>query len=338
MAGARPSSVGQPGGGSRPLLRLGAPFAPAAGELARAARVLQVRSRREVAGALVGGYRSAFRGGGVEFEESRPYAPGDDVRAIDWNAFARTGVAHVKRYREERDQLLLLLLDVSASMGFGTAGPSKAALAARAAALLAAAARAAGDRVALWTFDSGVARELPPGRGEAHELRLLRVLVAAGGGGGGTTALAPVLGAVRDRIHRRAIVFLLSDLRDDALFSAGPAGRRVRSALAAVASRHDVVAGWVSDPREAALPAAGTLRVADPEAPGRTLLLRSGSRRARERYARAARGRALAQGRALLRLGADVVPLATDADPLRALGRFFVQRAATRAHGGGVRP
>jgi uncharacterized protein (DUF58 family) len=321
-----------------PLLRLGAPFAPATSELARAARVLQVRSRREVAGALVGGYRSAFRGGGVEFEESRPYAPGDDVRAIDWNAFARSGALHVKRYREERDQTLLLLLDVSASMGFGTVGPSKAALAARAAALLAAAARAAGDRVGLWTFDQGVVSEVPPGRGEAHEVRLLRALVAAGGGGEGATALAPLLAAVRDRIHRRAIVFLLSDLRDDALFAAGPAGRRTRAALATVAHRHDVVAAWVSDPREAALPAAGTLRVADPEAPGRTLLLRSGSRRARERYARAARAGAHALERGLLRLGADVLPLATDADPLRALGRFFIRRAAARARGRGVRP
>jgi uncharacterized protein (DUF58 family) len=317
-----------------PLLRLGAPFAPAVSELAKAARVLQVRSRREVAGALVGGYRSAFRGGGVEFEESRPYAPGDDVRAIDWNAFARTGALHVKRYREERDQTLLLLLDVSASMGFGTTGPSKAALAARTAALLGAAARAAGDRVALWTFDRDVVSEIPPGRGEAHELRLLRALVAAGGGGAGATALAPLLAAVRDRVHRRAIVFLLSDLRDDTLFAAGADGRRTRSALAAIARRHDVVAAWVTDPCEAALPAAGTLRVADPEAPGVSLLLRSGSRRARERYARAARASALAVERGLLRLGADVLPLATDVDPLRALGRFFVRRTLAR----GVRP
>src|SRR5688572_4244367 len=147
-----------------PLLRLGSLFEPAPSELARAARTLQARSRREVAGALVGGYRSAFRGGGIEFEESRPYAAGDDVRAIDWNAFARTGVAHVKHYREERDQTVLLLLDVSASMGFGTAGPSKGALAARTAALLGAAARAAGDRVALWAFDRGGVGGVPPGR------------------------------------------------------------------------------------------------------------------------------------------------------------------------------
>jgi len=312
------------------LLRLGSPFSPEASDLARAARTLQVRSRREVAGALAGGYRSAFRGGGVEFEESRPYTAGDDVRAIDWNAFARTGVAHVKHYREERDQLLLLLVDVSASMAFGTAGPSKGALAARSAALLAAAASAAGDRVALWTFDHALVHEVRPGRGDAHGLAVLRALVAAGRPGAGATALAPVLAALRERVHRRAIVFLLSDLRDDALLASDAAGRRTRSALAAVARRHDVVAGWVRDPRETTLPPAGTLRLADPEAPGATLLLRSGSRRARGRYEVAARVRTRTLERSLRGDGVDLVTLDTDADPLRALGRFFVQRAATR--------
>jgi len=323
--------------GAEPLLRVGSPYSPEAADLARGARALQVRSRREVAGALAGGYRSAFRGGGIEFEESRHYTPGDDVRAIDWNAYARTGALHVKHYREERDQTLLLLVDVSASMGFGTAGPSKAALAARSAALLAAAAGAAGDRVALWTFDRALAGEVPPGRGDAHGLRVLRALVAAGRAGAGGTALAPVLAALRERVHRRAIVFLLSDLRDETLLADDAAGRRTRAALAAVARRHDVVAGFVRDPREAALPAVGTLRVADPEAPGRTLLLRSGSRRARTRYALAAELRARALERRLRAAGADLVTLTTDADPLRALGRFFWARAATRAHGHAVR-
>jgi uncharacterized protein (DUF58 family) len=323
--------------GAGPLLRTGSAFAPAAADLARGARSLQVRSRREVAGTLAGGYRSAFRGGGLEFEESRAYAPGDDIRAIDWNAFARTGALYVKHYREERDQTLLLVVDVSASMGFGTAGPSKAALAARSAALLAAAAGAAGDWVGLWTFDQGLVSELPPGRGEAHGLRVLRALVAAGRAGAGTTALGPVLTALRERVHRRAIVFLLSDLRDEALLASDATGRHTRAALAAVARRHDVVAGWIRDPREAALPAAGTLRLADPEAPGQSWLLRSSSRRTRERYALAAQALERTLVRRLQSDGVDLLTLATDADPLRTLGRFFVRRAATRARGRGLR-
>jgi len=323
--------------GAGPLLRTGSAFSPTAADLARGARSLQVRSRREVAGALAGGYRSAFRGGGLEFEESRAYAPGDDIRAIDWNAFARTGALYVKHYREERDQLLLLLVDVSASMGFGTAGPSKAALAARSAALLAAAASAAGDRVALWTFDEDLVSDVEPGRGEAHGLRVLRALVAAGRAGTGTTALGPVFAALRERVQRRAIVFLLSDLRDDALFASDAAGRRTRAALAAVARRHDVIAGWIRDPREAALPAAGTLRLADPEAPGQSWLLRTSSHRARERYALEASAFERALTRRLQSDGVDLLPLTTDADPLRTLGRFFVRRAATRALGRALR-
>jgi uncharacterized protein (DUF58 family) len=312
------------------LLRIGGSWTPQASDLAHAARVLQVRSRREVAGALVGGYRSAFRGGGIEFEESRPYVPGDDVRAIDWNALARTGSAYVKHYHEERDQTLLLLVDVSASMGFGSAGPAKGALAARSAALLAAAAGWVGDRVALWTFDREVRRELEPGRGEAHGLRVLRALVEAAAPGEGGTALGPLFARVRERLARRAIVFLLSDLRDDALFAGDAAGRRLGATLAAVARRHDLVAGFVVDPRERALAPAGTLRVADPEAPRGSFLLASGSRRARERYELAARTRERLLERRLRADGADFLVLRTDADPLRTLGRFFAERAALR--------
>jgi uncharacterized protein (DUF58 family) len=322
---------------SGPLLRVGGRWTPASADLAHAARVLQLRSRHEVAGSLAGGYRSAFRGGGIEFEESRPYAPGDDVRAIDWNALARTGSAYVKHYREERDQTLLLLLDVSASMGFGSAGPSKAALAARSAALLAAAAAYAGDRVALWSFDRTLRREIEPGRGEAHGLRVLRALIEAAEPGAGGTALGPLLARVRERVTKRAIVFLLSDLRDDALLAGDAEGRRLRASLAALARRHDLVAGFVVDPREQTLPPAGTLRVADPEAPGRSWLLRSGSRLARARYGVAAQLREHLLERRLRADGADWLALRTDADPLRTLGRFFAQRAVQRVRGRGLR-
>jgi len=320
-----------------PLLRVGGSWAPAAADLAHAARVLQLRSRREVAGALVGGYRSAFRGGGIEFEESRPYTPGDDVRAIDWNALARTGSPYVKHYREERDQTLLLLVDVSASMAFGSTGPAKSALAARSAALLSAAAAYAGDRVALWTFDREVRTELEPGRGEAHGLSVLRALIEAAAPGDGGTALGPLLARVRERVGRRAIVFLLSDLRDEALLASDAAGRRLRASLAAVARQHDLVAGCVVDPREQSLPPAGTLRLGDPEAPSQRWLLRSGSRRARERYGVAAHLRERLLERRLRADGADWLVLRTDADPLRTLGRFLAKRAVQRVRGRGVR-
>ncbi|MEN8161855.1 MAG: DUF58 domain-containing protein [Myxococcota bacterium] len=316
------------------LLRLGAAWAPEASDLARAARTLQLRSRREVAGALAGGYRSAFRGGGIEFEESRPYVPGDDVRAIDWNALARTGQTYVKHHREERDQSLLLLVDGSASMAFGSQGPSKLAVAVRSAALLAAAAAQAGDRVALFTFDRAVRDEIRPGRGPAHGLRLLRALVETGANARGRTALAPVLRHVAERVRRRGIVFVLSDLRDEALLAEGGDGG-LRAALGSVARRHDLVFGWITDPAERALARLPALWIADPEAGGAPRLLRGRSRAARERYAVTAELRARRLERRLRGDGADWLALPTDADPLRILGRFFAERALRRR---GVRP
>jgi uncharacterized protein (DUF58 family) len=313
-----------------PLVRLGATWAPEASDLARAARTLQLRSRREVAGALAGGYRSAFRGGGIEFEESRPYVPGDDVRSIDWNALARTGQTYVKHHREERDQSLLLLVDSSSSMAFGSCGPSKLAVAVRSAALLAAAAAQSRDRVALWCFDRSVRTEIRPGRGPAHALHMLRSLVETGTRTDGGTELAPVLRRVAERVKRRSIVFVLSDLRDEALLAEETRQNGLRAALGSVARRHDLVFGWVVDPAEQELPRFSSVWVGDPEAGGAPRLLRGRSRTARERYAVAAQLRARSLERRLRSAGADWFALPTDADPLRVLGRFFAERALAR--------
>jgi uncharacterized protein (DUF58 family) len=291
---------------------------PSAAELERAARILAVRTRREVSSAFAGGYRSAFRGGGVEFEESRPYAPGDDVRHFDWNALARTGSPYVKRFREERDQTLLLALDVSRSMAFASGGRSKAVLAAHAAALLAGAAIRAGDRVGLATFAEGVLEEIPPDRGDARLFPLLRRLARAAAAPAGRTDLAAALSGVASRLCRHAVVVVLSDFRD---------GDARGDELARLARRHEVVAAVVEDPRELELPAAGTLRVADAERGGARLVLRTAPA-VRERYRAAAAARRSALERRLRREGADLLWLRTDRDPLRALARFFERRPA----------
>ena len=304
-----------------------------AAELARAARVLAVRSRREARDAFIGAYRSAFRGGGLEFEELRPYVPGDDLRSIDWNATARAGEPFVKRFREERDQALLLLLDVSASMRFGSGGRSLAGAAAHAAALLAASAAGAGDRVGLVAFDVAVREEVPPGRGEAHALRIVRAALAAARASGGATGLRAALEHARrrERGRRRAIVFLLSDLRDEALLAPEPERRGAASpypALSALAARHDLVSVVLHDPRDEEIPAVGSVRLADPERGGRTLLLRTGSAAARARYRAAAGARREALERRLRAAGSDVLWLRADRHPLPALQRFFAARSA----------
>ena len=299
-------------------------------DLSRATRLLLVRSRREATGLFAGNYTSAFRGGGLEFEESRPYVPGDDIRSIDWNATARSAEPFVKQFREERNQTLLFLLDVSASMGFGSAGPTKAATGAHAIALMAAAAGRAGDRVGLIVFDRVVRRQVPIGRGGAHSLRVIRAALESDGSTRGTTRLGAGLRAVSAATRRRAVVVVISDFRDPELFPASR-DRAVGTELGELARRHDVVAAVVVDPREETLPDVGPIRVVDPERPGRALLLDSGSRRVREGYRAASSAwRSRIEGD-LRRSGADTLWIRTDRDPLFALGRFFRDRAARRS-------
>jgi len=299
-------------------------------DLARAARLLTVRSLREATGLFAGNYASAFRGGGLEFEESLPYVAGDDVRSIDWIATARSGVPFVKRFREERNQTLLFALDASASMRFGTAGQTKASAAVHALALMAAAAGRAGDRTGLVVFDEEIRAEVPVGRGLAHTWELIRTAVDAAAAAGGETRLAAGLRGLLAHARRRSTVVLLSDFRDPRLAPGGRSGWRLRQALSGVTRRCDVVAGIAVDPREERLASAGPVRLADPERPGATFVLDTGSRRARAQY-RAAwadwRGRL---ERELRRSGAEPLWLRSDRDPLHALGRFFRDRARRR--------
>lgn len=308
---------------------MAAPPSPA--ELERAARVLWVRARRAAAGLAAGSYATAFRGAGMEFEESRPYVAGDDLRHVDWSATARTGEPWLKRFREERDQILLLLLDVSASMAFGSAGRSKAEHAAHAAALLAAAATGAGDRVGLVAFAERVVCEQGPRRGDAHLFGLVRAATLCAAAPAGGTDLGTALSRVPVLAPHRAVVVLLSDLREPA-FEEAAAARGARAAFVAIARRHDLVAAIVSDSREEELPASGALRLADPERAGRALVLDSDSRRVRDRYRAAAGRRRRALERRLRADGADVLWLRADRNPLPVLAGFF--RAHTgRLHG-----
>jgi uncharacterized protein (DUF58 family) len=300
-------------------------FAVNPAEVLRAARLLALRTRREAGGGLPGAYTSAFRGGGIEFEESRPYAPGDDLRIVDWNATARTGEPFVKRFREERERTLWLLLDVSASMRFAARGPSKAAVAAHAAAILAAAASRARDAVGLVAFDALVRAEIPPARGPAHTWRVIRALVECGGQSSGETDLTGALARtrMRSRSDRRGVVFVLSDLRDDNFRSSGAA----QGELTALARRHEVVAAILHNPLEDELPDVGTLRLADPERPGRSLVLATGRAGVRAAYRAAALRRRRALELRLRGAGADVLWLRTDRDPLRTLVHFFATHA-----------
>jgi uncharacterized protein (DUF58 family) len=309
------------------------------------ARQIQLRTRRQVSNLLAGAYKSTFRGTGIEFDEVRPYQIGDDVRSIDWNVTARTGDPHVKTFVEERQLALVLMVDGSPSMDFGTAR-SKRDAAAELAALLATVAQAQHDLVGLTLFGGARELHLPPRKGEAAILRVVREVLAPAGGSdspvprprsASESALAVALGHQERLSRRRALLFVLGDwLPEGAAPSAGapaPARQDWEAPLARLARRHDVVAVRVFDAFEEALPAAGLVVLEDAERGGAAVVDCS-SRAVREAWAARAAARRAELARALSRAGVELLELSTSSDPADALARFFRRRASGRAAAG----
>ena len=290
----------------------------AVAELLKKVRRIEIVARRMVDDLFGGEYHSVFRGRGMEFDEVREYQPGDDVRTIDWNVTARSGTAFVKRYREERELTVLFLVDVSASQGFGSQQRSKLETAAEAAALLMVSALKNGDKVGMALFADQVVKYLPPRKGKSAVLRLLRELVAADLVER-ETRLDVALEFAHRVMRRRAVVFLLSD------FLAPPPG----SALQVVANKHDLVAIGLRDPREGEWPAAGFVRVVDPETgAGRELDVSS---RAVRDWLAAQRARVVgAHELALKKAGVDTLMLGTHEPCITSLQRFFRMREQRR--------
>ena len=288
---------------------------PIAPELLQRIRRIEIRARRLVDHFFLGQYHSVFRGRGLEFSEVREYQPGDDVRVIDWNVTARMGTPYVKKFVEERELTVFLVVDVSASEGFSTAPQTKAELAAEIGALLALAAVRNNDRVGLIAFTDQVERFLPPRKGSQHVLRLIRELLYLRPRHRGTD-IAAALGFLSRVARRRSVAFLMSD------FLAGG----YEAALRVAARRHDVIAVSLSDPRETDLPDAGLLELEDPET-GRRVVVDSGDAGVRQRYAEAGRHRFEERRRLLSAVGVDEVPILTDRPYVQSLIAFFQARA-----------
>ncbi len=232
----------------------------------RQIRRLHVQAGRRVDSLLAGDYRAAVRGSGMEFEEVRPYVPGDDVRRIDWNVTARASQPYLKEFREERELTLLLVLDVSASTRFGSGGrdgrTDKRLQLARLAGGLAYAALRSHDRVGLLTFSDRVERYVPPRKSRGHAWSVIRAAFEHEHVGAGTD-LAGALATASRVLRRRAAVMVLSDFHADSPWS---------SALTMLAARHRVHALMVHDPREERFPDVGLVVVRDPETGGEAVL------------------------------------------------------------------
>jgi uncharacterized protein (DUF58 family) len=266
---------------------------------------------------FAGEYHSVFKGQGMEFDEVRPYYPGDDVRRIDWNVTARTGYAFVRRYQEERESTVMLVVDASASGDFGTVGRFKRELAAELAAALSFAATTNNDRVGLLIFTDRVELLVPPRKGRKHVLRLIRDMLVFEPRGKGTD-ISMALETINLVLKRRGIIFLVSD------FLADP--ESYRRPLAITNRRHDVVALDLHDPLEREIADVGVLTLEDAET-GEMIMVDTGSTAWREAFARQVIDHDNKKGQVLASLGVDSIKVATGTDYAAKLTAFFRLRA-----------
>jgi len=289
-------------------------------EILKKVRRIQIRTRHMVNDVFAGEYHSVFKGRGMEFQEVREYTPGDDVRALDWNVTARMGHPFVKRFTEERELTVLLLVDISASHVFGGTRQLKKDLAAELAAVLAFAAIQNNDRVGLILCTDEVEHYLPPRKGVSHVLRVIRDVLYFQPRHRGT-ALIPALDFLNHVTTHRTVAFLISDFltRED-----------LKPTLTVSARRHDLIAIVAGDRREQDWPAAGLVEWADAETGARRLLDTSDARVRRALAAQFAERRA-ALLQLLSRAGLDTVEVQAGEPYERALDKFF--RARVRRFG-----
>jgi len=284
--------------------------------LQRRVRELEIVSARLIRAGFAGDYHSAFHGRGIEFSQVREYLPGDDIRAIDWNVTARSGVPHIKEFIEERDLTILVAVDVSGSMAFGSIDWRKIDIAAELAAVFAFSAVQNSDRVGLMLFANGVRTFLPPRRGRAHAQVLVRGAVDAAMRGCEGSADFNSATMFLDRVAvKRAVVIVISDFLDSDF----------EKPLRRLNRRHDVVAITIGDPREERFPDRGIVRLVDAE---------TGEERAvdlrKSEVARRASFRREALRRRFVLSGIDHLQLSTAVPYDRELLRFFRERVARR--------
>jgi uncharacterized protein (DUF58 family) len=268
----------------------------------RRIRQVEIKARILADEALLGTYRSVFRGSGLEFEEVREYEPGDDIRSIDWNVTARMGAPYIKKFREDRELNILLAVDISASSWFGSVDQSKRDLAAEVAALLAMTAMRSHDRVGLLRFAEGLQEWMPSRRGREHLLQVIRELLFAPPRRV-RTEMNDAARFLTNITKKRSVVFLISDFLDVGLVD-DPAVRML-------GRKHDVIALVLSDPRELELPNVGVVALEDAET-GKVAHVDTSDRRLREEYASRARRRRTERRQALARMNIDSVDLYTD--------------------------
>ena len=284
--------------------------------LTRRVRELEIVSARLIRAGFAGDYHSAFHGRGIEFSQVREYQPGDDIRSIDWNVTARTGLPHVKEFIEERDLTVLMVIDVSASMAFGSVDWRKCDVAAELAAVFAFSAVENSDRIGVLLFSDRVQRYIPPRRGRAHAQVMIRTAVdAAMRGCRGVADLDQAALFLQRVTTKRSVVIVISDFLN----------LNFERTMRRLNRRHDVIAISVADPREERFPSGGLARVVDAESDAMRLVdlgTADVSRRAGQRQQLVVRRFRSA--------GVDMLAISTAVPYDRELLRFFRERVLRR--------
>ena len=275
---------------------------------------IQIHTRRLVNEAFVGEYHSVFKGRGMEFDEVREYQPGDEIRTIDWNVTARMGHPFIKRYVEERELTVMLLVDVSASGNFGSIKHLKNEVATEICAILALSAIKNNDKVGMIMFTDKIEKFIPPKKGPKHVLRVIRELLCAQPTGKGTN-ISVALEYLNKITHRRTISFIVSD------FIANDYAHAVRIAN----KRHDMIAITIVDPREQELPNVGFIELRDAES-DEILLLDTADSLARREFGALNNRRRLEQTRLFRSMGVDEILINTNRHHVEPIVRFFRMR------------
>ncbi len=280
-------------------------------------RHIEIRTRRLVNDSFAGEYHSIFKGRGMEFDEVRPYTPGDEIRSIDWNVTARMGHPYVKRYVEERELTVMLLVDASASGDFASEGKFKRELAAELAAVLSFAATTNKDKVGLMIFTDQIELYIPPRKGRKHVLRLIRELLAFEPQSSGTN-IKLALDKINQILKRRSIIFLVSDFLDQP--------ERYRRPLYITNRKHDVIAVDLNDPLEANIARVGMLALEDAET-GQIVWVDTNDPTWRASFADQSAHFENAKRSVFSNAAIDRIEINTNQDYVKALTLFFQNRA-----------
>ncbi len=291
-------------------------------EILKKVRQIEVRTNRLVNDSLAGSYQSVFKGRGMNFDEVREYVPGDDIRTIDWNVTARTGIPHIKKFTEERELTIMLMIDISGSGDFGSINSSKREMMAEIGSVLAFSAVRNNDKVGLVLFTDFVELYIPPKKGRGHILRIIREILYFAPQGKKTDLRIP-LDFTNQVIKRKCVAFLISDFCLPGNFDESL--KELQPKLQLSNRRHDLIAMIVSDPREFELPDVGWITLEDAES-GEQVELNTSDDTVRKQYSNIARNRQQKLQKSIRSAGVDLLDLITDSPYLPVLLSFFSAR------------